>query len=110
MILGTVITFSVGCACIVFGILNMLGNISSIHEYHRYRVSERDVIPFGRLVGLGTVIIGACIILFSILMLISSLLSLNYLLIVGAVILFLGLAIGTAITFYAMKKYNGGIF
>ena len=37
----------------VLGIVNMTGNISSLHEYHRHRVTEEDRKPFGRLVGMG---------------------------------------------------------
>jgi hypothetical protein len=54
-----VVTALVGIVCIVLGISNMKGNISSLHSYHRSRVSEEDRIPFGKKVGLGTIIIGA---------------------------------------------------
>ena len=60
-----VVTAIVGIVCIVLGISNYKGNISSLHSYHRSRVSEEDRIPFGRMVGLGTIIIGAVIIVFS---------------------------------------------
>mgnify|MGYP003299812264 CR=1 FL=1 len=110
MILGSTITVLVGCVCIILGISNMQGNISSLHEYHRHRVSDDDVIPFGKLVGLGTIIIGASVIIFSISMLISHFTSLNYLLIIGTAVMFIGIAIGIAVSFYAMKKYNNGIF
>ena len=110
MILGSIITTLVGSICIVLGILNMCGNISSIHEYHRHRVSSDDVIPFGKLVGLGTIIIGASVIIFGILMLISHFTSLDFLLIVGTAIIFIGIAVGITVSFYAMKKYNNGIF
>ena len=36
----------IGVICIVIGILNMHGNISMIHSYHRKRISEADIIPF----------------------------------------------------------------
>ena len=54
--------FLIGIACIAFGIMNMKGNLSTLHRYHRDRVSEEDRIPFGKKVGLGTVIIGAAFI------------------------------------------------
>ena len=62
-----IVALIVGIICIVLGTLNMRGNISSIHSYHRHRVKEEDVIPFGKGVGLGTVIIGVAIIIFSVL-------------------------------------------
>ena len=49
---GNVVAFLVGVVCIVLGISNMRGNISSLHSYHRHRVSEEDRIPFGKQVGL----------------------------------------------------------
>ena len=41
-----IVTALVGVVCIVLGISNMKGNISSLHSYHRNRVSEEDRIPF----------------------------------------------------------------
>jgi hypothetical protein len=43
---GNIVTFLVGVVCIVLGISNMRGNISSLHSYHRSRVSEEDRSPF----------------------------------------------------------------
>ena len=64
---GNIVAFLVGVVCIVLGISNMRGNISTLHSYHRHRVSEEDRIPFGKQVGLGTMGIGIGIIIFSIL-------------------------------------------
>ena len=52
-----------GIAVVILGIVNMSGNISTLHRYHRKRVSEEDIKPFGRLVGLGTVIMGVAFII-----------------------------------------------
>ena len=54
---GNIVVFLVGVVFIVLGISNMRGNISTLHSYHRHRVSEEDRIPFGKQVGLGTIII-----------------------------------------------------
>ena len=54
----------------VMGIINMTGNISTLHWYHRNRVAEVDKKPMGRLVGLGTLIIGLSMIFFGVLFLI----------------------------------------
>ena len=105
-----IIPIAVGVLCIVLGIFNMKGNISSIHSYHRHRISEQDKLPFGRLVGIGTVIMGVSIIVFSILTLVSEQLKIPVLIIVGTVILIIGLAVGLGLTVYAMIKYNKGIF
>lgn len=106
---GLVISFAVGVICIILGILNTRGNISSLHSYHKNRVKEEDVLPFGKLVGLGTIIIGAAVIIYSILSWISVMMSTNILAIVGMILMFIGMAVGIGISFYAMKKYNGGI-
>ena len=58
-----IVSALVGIVCIVLGVSNMKGNISSLHSYHRNRVSEEDRIPFGKKVGLGTIIIGVGIIM-----------------------------------------------
>lgn len=100
----------VGIMCIVLGTLNMRGNISSIHSYHRHRVKEEDVIPFGKGVGLGTVIIGVAIIIFSVLSAITLYTDNQVFVLVGVVVLIAGIIIGLVVSFCAMIKYNKGIF
>lgn len=105
-----IITFFVGVLCIVLGISNMRGNISSLHSYHRHRVSEEDRIPFGKQVGLGTIIIGTGIIIFSILSPLTLYTNKNIFTLVGTAILIIGIIVGIIISFRAMIKYNKGIF
>ena len=57
----------VGIICIALGISHRKGNLSLLHSYHKKRVAEEDLLPFGKLVGLGTIIIGAVLILSGIL-------------------------------------------
>ena len=52
-----IIQIVIGLALIVVGIFNMKGNISLLHSYHRKRVKEEDVLPFGKRIGIGSVII-----------------------------------------------------
>lgn len=94
----------------ILGIINMTGNISTLHSYHRKRVAEEDRKPFGRLVGLGTLIIGLAMIVFGILFLTFEQTHLELFAIIGTVELIVGIVIGAIISFYAMKKYNHGIF
>ena len=54
LILGVFISF--------LGIVNIMGNISTIHSYNRRKVKEEDVPKYGRAVGTGTLIIGASLI------------------------------------------------
>lgn len=42
----------------VIGIVNISGNISTIHAYNRRNVKEEDVPKYGKAVGTGTLIIG----------------------------------------------------
>ena len=107
---GNIVTFLVGVVCIVLGISNMRGNISSLHSYHRHRVSEEDRIPFGKQVGLGTIIIGIGIIIFSVLSSITLYTENNIFILVGTAFLIVGIILGLVMSFRAMIKYNKGVF
>lgn len=105
-----IIAFIVGVLCIVLGISHMRGNISSLHSYHRHRVSEKDKIPFGKQVGLGVIITGIGVILFSILSPITLYTKNNVFTLIGTAVLIIGIILGLIIAFRAMIKYNKGIF
>lgn len=107
---GTIVTFLVGVVCIVLGISNMKGNISSLHSYHRHRVSEEDRIPFGKQVGLGTIIIGIGIMVFSVLLSVTRYTGNDIFVLIGTALLIIGIILGLVISFRAMQKYNKGIF
>ena len=94
----------------VLGCMNMKGNISSLHWYHRQRVTEEDRKPFGKLVGLGTLIIGIALVISGILFWISEVTATELWLIIGCVITVVGIVVGLVLSFYAMIKYNKGIF
>ena len=100
----------IGIICIVLGVLNTKGNISSLHRYHRSRVSEEDRIPFGKKVGLGTIIIGASIVLYSVSFFAAEVLTNDLFALVGTVVMIIGIVAGLGLSFYAMIKYNKGIF
>ena len=103
-------TASVGLIIIILGIINMTGNISSLHWYHRQRVSEEDRLPFGRLIGLGTIIIGIACVIFGATLFAYEKTGLDLWVLIGTFSLIIGIALGIAISFYAMIKYNKGIF
>ena len=105
-----IFSFLVGILLIAIGISNMRGNISSIHSYHRQNVSEEDRIPFGKQVGLGMIIIGISIIIFSVLSAVGVYVENNVFAIAGTAILIVGIVAGLVLSFKAMIKYNKGIF
>ena len=107
---GNIVTFLVGVVCIVLGISNMRGNISTLHSYHRHRVSEEDRIPFGKQVGLGTIIIGVGIMVFSVLSSVTLYTENDIFILIGTAILIIGIILGLVISFRAMIKYNKGVF
>ena len=98
-----IIQIIIGLVIIIIGIFNMKGNISLLHSYHRKRVKKEDIIPFGKKVGIGSIIIGFTITLAGVFTI------LNYTNI-SNVILLIGIVTGFIIIFYAMFKYNKGIF
>ena len=108
--IGNIVAFLVGIVCIVLGISNMRGNISTLHSYHRHRVSEEDRIPFGKQVGLGTMVIGVGIIIFSVLSTATLYTENNIFILIGTAVLIVGIVAGLIISFKAMIKYNKGIF
>ena len=98
-----IIQIIIGVSLIVIGMSNMKGNVSLIHSYHRKRVKKEDIIPFGRKVGIGSIIIGITIIIS------GTFTILNYS-IISNIILAFGLINGTIMIFYAILKYNKVIF
>ncbi len=107
---ASIVMMIVGIICIVLGISNMRGNISSIHSYHRHRVSEEDRAPFGKGVGFGTIIIGVAIIVFGSLSIVTLYTDKHAFVLAGVVVLIVGIIIGLVLSFHAMIKYNKGIF
>ena len=100
----------IGAICIIIGISNMRGNISSLHSYHRSRVAPEDVKPFGKLVGIGMIIIGIGLIISGGLLYATVLTDIKAYTTAGMAVMVLGFVAGLAISFFAMIKYNKGIF
>ncbi len=92
-----------GVIFIFLGIMNYKGNISSIHWYNRRNVSKKDVKNYGKLMGIGTIILGIGMIVTAIFQLFFDLDESNY-------ILIFSLISGIITMIYAQFKYNKGIF
>ena len=103
-------TAIIGIIIIVLGIINMKGNLSLLHSYHRDNVKEEDKLPFGKKVGLGTIIVGVTLILFSVFNAITFYTKNQLFDIIGIVFLVVGLIVGFVFIIYTIKKYNKKIF
>ena len=100
----------VGIVMIAIGISNMMGNISSLHSYHRKRVKEADRRPFGRLVGIGTILVGLSVIWYGVSLLLVEKTQNEGWVLGGVAGLSVGICVGLGISFFAMYKYNKGVF
>lgn len=58
-----IIMLILGVLISVVGIVNIKGNISTIHSYNRRKVKEEDIPKYGKAVGTGTLIIGISLVL-----------------------------------------------
>ena len=100
----------IGLIVIALGIMNMMGNINTLHSYHRKRVAEEDRFPFGRRVGAGTIIVG-CVLIVKVVMQFAAEKAVNPALdTIGTVILGAGGLVGFIIIILAMMKYNKGLW
>ena len=104
------LTFIVGAILIILGISHTKGNISSLHSYHIKNIKEEDILPFGKRVGIGNIIIGISIILYSVLMAIFETLKIKMLLAASIFVLLIGILIGIVIALRAIIKYNHSLF
>ena len=86
----------------VLGIVNMKGNISTIHSYNRRKVKEEDVPKYGRAVVTGRLIVGAALALAYFVTLWNE--EMVELIVLPA------LVVGLAFILYGQIKYNHGIF
>lgn len=99
-----------GIFILILGFLNIKGNISSVHWYHRTRVTEENRLPFGRMIGFGTIIIGISCMISGVLTFVTKITQVELFVKIGSIVSLIGIAIGLALSFYAMIKYNKGIF
>ena len=93
----------IGLIFIFLGIINYKGNILSIHWYNRRNISKENKKNYGKLMGVGTGIIGIGMTITGILLLIFNLEEF-YLILISSLIF------GMIIMIYSQIKYNKGIF
>ena len=92
----------IGVFISALGIVNIMGNISTIHAYNRRKVREEDVPKYGKAVGTGTLIIGTSFVVGFAVSFISELLM--------AIIILPAVIVGLGFILYGQFKYNHGIF
>ena len=100
--MANIILLILGMCISVIGIVNIKGNISTIHSYNRRRIKEEDIPKYGKIVGAGTLVIGVSLILGFIVSFWSE--EIMGFIIVPTIIVGLGLVL------YGQIKYNKGIF
>lgn len=86
----------------ILGIVNIKGNISTIHSYNRRKVKEEDIPKYGKAVGTGTLVIGVSLVL-AYLITFWNETAIDYIVLPAMVI-------GLAFILYGQIKYNHGIF
>ena len=86
----------------VMGIVNIKGNISTIHSYNRRKVKEEDIPKYGKAVGTGTLIMGIAFVLGYITSFWSE--------VIMAWIILPAVIVGLGFMLYGQFKYNKGIF
>lgn len=92
-----------GVILLPLGIMNIRGNISSIHWYNRTKITEETRKSYGKLMGIATLVIAIGLVLTGLLLFFIE----------NQLVHFIGVAgciIGVVIMLYAQFKYNKGIF
>ena len=100
--MDNIVLLILGVFISLLGIVNIMGNISTIHSYNRRNVKEEDVPKYGRAIGTGTLIIGVS--------LIAAFVTTFWSEEAMSFIVIPALVIGLGFILYAQFKYNKGIF
>lgn len=97
-----IILLILGLSLSVMGIVNIKGNISTIHSYNKRKIKEEDIPKYGKFIGTGTLIMGISLIVGFIISFWSE--EIMGFIIAPAIIIGLGLML------YGQIKFNKGIF
>ena len=95
--------FFFGICITILGIFNLKGNISTIHWYNRLKITKENAKEYGKIMGIGTSLIGICMTITAILQMIFNNDSIWYITVVGIVV-------GLIFMIYGQLRYNKGIF
>lgn len=92
-----------GISIVCIGIINFKGNVQTIHWYNRKKITDSNVKQYGKVMGIGTMLIGVGLILTSILKLFIESEYIFY-------IIKISCGLGLITMLYGQFKYNKGIF
>ncbi len=92
-----------GLLLILMGILNLRGDLSSIHWYNRRKVAAEHRSAYGRCMGAGSAAIGGGLLLTGLLQLARPMEAWYW-------IALLGVILGLGLMLYGQFRYNRGIF
>ena len=98
---------ALGVIFIILGAFNIKGNIATIHWYNRRKVTKEDQLPYCRLMGVGTLLMGMAMIIAAV---VQTAVGGTAGAEAGAVVNLAGVVIGLGLCLYAQMKYNKGIF
>lgn len=101
--MNDMILMVLGLLLSALGIVNMTGNISTIHSYNRRNVREEDVCRYGRWVGSGTLVIGLSLVAAYFLQCAGQKQA-------GEWVMMIAVITGLALILYGQFKYNKGLF
>ena len=96
-----------GILMVFIGVENVKGNIATIHWYNRRRITEETRPKYGKLMGIGTLVIAGGLIFSALL---NMLVKMNVVVLIGGAITLITVVVGIAFILYAQFKYNKGIF
>lgn len=98
-----IVMIILGIILIITGIINISGNISTIHWYNRKNVTDDNQKSYGKLIGFGTSSIGISLV-------VTGILQLLYYKEFWFYIILIGIILGVFLILYSQFKYNKGIF
>ncbi len=94
---------AIGIMVNIFGYFNFKGNINSIHWYNRARVTKENEKKYGKMMGIGMMIMGTGITITTLLQIIFDSESLWLITVISIIV-------GLLFMIYGQFKYNKGIF
>lgn len=102
--MGKYITFILlDVLLIPLGMIEMKGNISTIHWYNRRRVTEKNIPQYAKMMGTATAIIGGSLVLTAGIVILTQNPAVEVISLAGCII-------GVIPMLYGQFKYNKGIF